>query len=223
MAKYALIPTTQFGGRNASSTLDAGLTLLHDIQAAHRSKLRAGLLLFNIQGYFDNINHDRLLQIFADLGFAPELTKWCQSFLKDRTVKLKFNGEMSDPFDFVVGTPQGTPVSPVLSTIFTSPLLYKMRNWTNSSLGIYIDDGAIFACRDNWEKVEATIREGYLTCLNWLMRAGLKIELDKLELIFFRKPRERVEPPSFTSASSHFTIGFLPLFSLPQAEQLIVK
>jgi Reverse transcriptase (RNA-dependent DNA polymerase) len=77
MAKHALVPTTQFRGRNASSTLDAGLTLLHDIQAAQRSKLRAGLLLFDIQGYFDHINHDRLLQTFANLGFAPELMKWC--------------------------------------------------------------------------------------------------------------------------------------------------
>jgi hypothetical protein len=42
--KHALIPTTQFGGRNASSsTLDGGLTLLHDIQSAHQVGLRAGI------------------------------------------------------------------------------------------------------------------------------------------------------------------------------------
>lgn len=197
MAKYALVPTTQFGGRNASSTLDAGLTLLHDIQAAQKTKLRTGLLLFDIQGYFDNINHDRLIQIFTNLGFAPELVKWCQSFLKDRTVKLKFNGKTSDPFDFVVGTPQGSPVSPVLSTIYTSPLLHKMKEWTNSSLGMYIDDGVIFACGDNWAKIENAMRHGYSICLNWLNRAGLNAEPDKTELIFFRKPRERVDPPSY--------------------------
>ena len=197
MAKYVLVPTTQFGGRNASSTLDAGLTLLHDIEAAHRSKLRAGLLLFDIQGYFDNINHDRLIQIFTNLGFAPELTSWCRSFLKDRTVKLKFNGKTSDPFDFEIGTPQGSPVSPVLSTIYTSPLLHKMKEWTNSSLGMYIDDGAIFACGDSWNKIEATMRKGYTSCLDWLTRAGLSAEPAKTELLFFRKPRERVEPPHF--------------------------
>jgi len=137
MAKYVLVPTTQFSGRNASSTLDAGLTLLHDIQAAHQSKLRVGLLLFDIQGYFDHINHERLIQTFMNLGFAPELTNWCRSFLKDHTVKLKFNGKTSDLFDYVVGTPQGSPVSPVLSTIYTSPLLHKMKEWTNTSLGMY--------------------------------------------------------------------------------------
>jgi hypothetical protein len=194
MAKYALVPTTQFGGRNASSALDAGLTLLHDIEAAHKSKMKAGLLLFDIQGYFDHINHERLVHAFASLGFAPELVRWCRSFLKDRTVRLKFNGKTSDPFDFVVGTPQGSSISPVLSTIYTSSLLYKMKNWTNASLGMYIDDGVIFACGDSWEKVEATMRDGYAECLDWLTRAGLNAEPDKTELIFFRKQRERVDP-----------------------------
>ena len=79
MAKYALIPTTQFSSHNASSTLDAGLTLLHDIQSAHQAQLYTGLLLFDIQGFFNNMNHDRLVQVFADLGFAPELVNWCHS------------------------------------------------------------------------------------------------------------------------------------------------
>ena len=195
MAKYGLVPTTQFGGRNTLSTLDTGLTLLHDIKAAHKSKMRVGLLLFDIQGYFDNINHERLIQVFTNLGFALELTKRCQSFLKDCTVKLKFNGEVSDPFNFVVGTPQGSPVSPVLSTIFTSPLLHKMRSWTNSSLGIYIDDVTIFSCSDSWEDITTTMHNGYATCLDWLTRAGLNAELDKTEVIFFKKRREREESP----------------------------
>jgi hypothetical protein len=217
MTKYALVPTTQFGGRNASSTLDAGLTLLHDIQAAHRTQMRAGLLLFDIQGYFDNINHDRLIKAFTDLGFAPELVKWCQSFLKDRTVKLRFNGKTSDPFDVVVGTPQGSPISPVLSTIYTSSLLHKMKEWTNASLGMYIDDGVIFACGDNWKTIENTMRAGYTTCLDWLKRAGLNAELDKTELIFFRKPRERVDPPQsiYLPLPSHSTY-----YSVPAANTL---
>jgi hypothetical protein len=196
MSRYPLVPNTQFGGRNASSTLDVGLTLLHDIQSAHQAGLRAGILLFDIQGFFDNINHERLIQVFANLGFAPELVKWCRSFLSGRTVKLKFNGKTSDPFDFIVGTPQGSPVSPVLSIIYTSPLLHKMRTWTESSLGMYIDDGVIFACGKNWEDIERAMTHGYTECVEWLTRAGLNVEPDKTELLFFRKKGKRVEPPT---------------------------
>jgi Reverse transcriptase (RNA-dependent DNA polymerase) len=199
MTKHTLVPTTQFGGRNASSTLDAGLSLLHDIQAAHRAGLRTGLLLFDIQGYFDNINHERLIHIFANLGFAPELVSWCRSFLSDRTVRLRFNGKSSDPFNFPVGTPQGSPVSPVLSTIYTSPLLHKMREWTNTSLGMYVDDGAIFVCGRNWEDIKNSIRAGYTSCIDWLTRVGLSAELEKTELIYFRKCGEKSDPPQHMS------------------------
>jgi Reverse transcriptase (RNA-dependent DNA polymerase) len=57
MEKHPLVPTTQFGGRSTSSTLDTGLTILHNIQSAHQAGLKMGLLLFNIQGFFNNINH----------------------------------------------------------------------------------------------------------------------------------------------------------------------
>ena len=168
MAKYVLIPTMQFSGCNASSTLDAGLTLLHDIQSAHQAQLYMGLLLFNIQGFFNNVNHDRLVQVFTNLGFAPELVNWCHSFLKDCTVKLQFNGITLDHFNFMVGTPQGSPVLLVLSIIYTSPLLHKMRNWTNSSLGMYVDDGAIFTCSQSWPSIAKTMRDCYEICVKWL-------------------------------------------------------
>lgn len=196
MSKHALVPNTQFGGRNASSTLDAGLTLLHDIQSAHQAGLRSGILLFDIQGFFDNINHERLIQVFTDLGFAPELVKWCRSFLSERTVRLRFNGKTSDPFDFVVGTPQGSPVSPVLSIIYTSPLLHKMRQWTRTSLGMYVDDGVIFACGKEWTDLENMMRSGYTECANWLTKAGLSAEPEKTELLFFKKKGEKANPPT---------------------------
>ena len=91
MAKHALVPTNQFGGCNSSSMLDVGLMLLHEIQLVQQAGLKTGLLLFDIQGFFDNVNHNRLTQILEDLGFTLELVLWCRSFLKDRSVRLCFN------------------------------------------------------------------------------------------------------------------------------------
>ena len=75
MTKFPLIPTTQFGGHNMSSTLDTGLTLIHNIQLAHQAGLYLGLLMFNIERLLDNINHERLIQMLEDLGFTLELVK----------------------------------------------------------------------------------------------------------------------------------------------------
>jgi hypothetical protein len=192
---HDLVPTNQFGGRMASSTLDAGLTLLHDIQIAHAAGLRTGLLLFDIQGFFDNVNRNRLVQIMADLGFSQELVGWTRSFLAERTVRLKFNGHTSNPFHSDVGTPQGSPISPVLSVIYTQAILRKAAIERRASLSMYIDDGAIFACGNTWEEVESSLTNVYTACTSWLERSGLVAEPDKTELMFFRRPREREDPP----------------------------
>jgi hypothetical protein len=58
-----LIPTTQFGGRQHSSCLDVGLTLLHDVQAAHSAGLKCRIVLFNVKGFFNHINHARSVAV----------------------------------------------------------------------------------------------------------------------------------------------------------------
>ena len=56
LTNFLLVPINQYGGQVSSSMLDVGLALLHDIQSAQKASLKAGLLLFDIQGFFDNIN-----------------------------------------------------------------------------------------------------------------------------------------------------------------------
>ena len=112
-------------------------------------------------------------------------------------VRLCFNGRTSDAFELAIGMPQGSPVSPVLSIIYMVPLLYKIRSWSNVSLGMYIDDSAIFTCGKEWTNIKESMRYSYSMCIDWLTRAGLNVKPDKTELTFFRKPRECMEPPPY--------------------------
>ena len=190
-----LIPTNQFGGRQHSSCVDAGLTLLHDIQAAHAAGLKCAILLFDVQGFFDHVNHGRLVNLTQCLGFSSRVTGWLSEFLKGRKVRLRFNNILSEERGQPVGVPQGSPISPVLSILYTSPLLHLMKEWSNSSLGMYVDDGVIFACGDRWEEVTAVLQARYQICMDWLQWAGLAIEPDKTELMFFQRPYERNPEP----------------------------
>ena len=195
---HNLVPTIQFGGQAHSSCIDAGLTLLHDIQSAHAAGLKAGMVLFDVKGFFDFVNHGRMIGILDSLGFGPEIVEWAHAFLANRKIRLKFNTITSDERVQEVGVPQGSPLSPVLSILYTSGLLHKMKSWSNSSLGMYVDDGALFACANEWEEVLAILRERYSICEEWLSQSGLCIEPEKTEAIFFQKPwsRKHLEVPS---------------------------
>jgi hypothetical protein len=190
IVKYELIPANQFGGRAHSSCLDAGLALLHNIQEAHRRGLKCGILLFDVRGFFDNVNHGRMTAVLENLGYPPELVRWSEAFLKDRKVRLSFNNIISEERGQPIGVPQGSPLSPVYSITYTSSLLAMMRGWNNSSLGMYVDDGILFACTDDWRDVERLLRARYTVCEEWLRRSGLAIEPDKTELLYFQKPYE---------------------------------
>ena len=203
-----LVPTNQFGGCMASSTVNVGLCLIHNVQNAHTAGLRTGICLFNISGFFNNVNHPRLVQLIQDLGFIPEIIRWCSLFLVDRHIQLKFNGILSNPMDSMTGTPQGSPILPILSIIYTSPLLHRVQDWTRASLGMYIDHGALFTCADNWEEVAESLSTNYFICIDWLMCVGMAVEPDKTELPFFRKQQEKVKPPS----SIHLHIPTISLY-----------
>jgi len=61
--QYNLISGSQFGGRANSSTSDAILTFVHDIHNSWNHGLATSALTFNIKGYFDFVNHERLLSM----------------------------------------------------------------------------------------------------------------------------------------------------------------
>jgi hypothetical protein len=86
IVKEGLIHTNQFGGRTHSSCLNAGLTLIHDVQAAHAAGLKAGILLFDVKGFFDNVNHARMTARLQNMGFSSELVTWASLFLANRRV-----------------------------------------------------------------------------------------------------------------------------------------
>ena len=92
-----------------SSCLDAALTLIHDVQGAHAAGLKAGMLLFDVKGFFDYINHARMVAILKQLGFNRLIVNWTRHFLRERKVRLKFNCITAEERVQPVGVPQGSP------------------------------------------------------------------------------------------------------------------
>ena len=118
-----LIPQTQFGSRDYSSPVDAILAITHKAETVIKSKYVRALILFDIQGFFDNISIPHLLHICADLGFPVPICAWLESFLSNCHIHFSFNNFKSDYFMVNHGMLQGSLLSSILSTIFTSPLL----------------------------------------------------------------------------------------------------
>jgi hypothetical protein len=124
-------------------------------------------------------------QILLHLGVDPHMSAWVKSLMVDRTVTLHVNGFVSDGFQLLWGTPQGSLVSPVLSALFTAPLLHMTQEWVDADFSLYVDDGNVFASGPTFDSAALCAATAANKVLVWLQSFGLTIDADKTEAMFF--------------------------------------
>lgn len=66
-----------------------------------------------------------------------------------------------------------------------------MGSWNDSSPGMYVDDGILFACAPEWANVTTPLQAWYTVCDDKRRNSGLAVVLDKTEDMFFQRPGER--------------------------------
>ena len=123
VGRHNLVPGNQFGGRTHSSTSDATLAFTNDIQAAWAAGKVTSALTFDIKGYFDFVNHQRLLHTLRQKRIPLQIVKWVGSFLKDREAAVCLDGVRGEMKKVENGIPQGSPVSPILASFYSAELL----------------------------------------------------------------------------------------------------
>ena len=89
---YELISGAQSRGKANSATTNAILSFVHDIHIAWNHGKVTFALTFDIKGYFDFINHDRLLVEMQKHQIPLEYLKWTSSFLSERKAAICVDG-----------------------------------------------------------------------------------------------------------------------------------
>ena len=135
-----LIHPNQCGSLPGLSISDAVAALRHDIGTAHRQGLIVSTLLLDVKGGFDNVDPAKLCLILKKAGIPRHLKAWIVSFLTDRRVALVFQGGPRDFLSVFMGTPQGSPLSPLLFLMYVSCFHEERYGGVVFS---YVDDFAI--------------------------------------------------------------------------------
>ena len=194
--KPRLIP--QFGAMPGKSTTDAALCLAHDIHATNNHILYTSLITFDTTGYFDNVNHNRILAVLRDKGIQLPICRWVQSFVNSRVTRIRVDGytdrEGQDPCER--GCPQGSPVSGVLASYYSAALLEmfiqgnrrnhsipaqeldntRYNNGTPITAGLFADDGSLHTASDSPTTNAERLQRAFERVIAWADQNGLKIE-----------------------------------------------
>jgi retron-type reverse transcriptase len=156
--KYMLTPFSQFGAHKGSSTTDAALTFTHDIQTTQNKGVVISALTIDIKGYFDFINHKKLLTKMRQAHLPLPMIKWMKLFLSERQAAICLDRQCTNIKPVLNGLPQGSPISGPASSLYTADILTHMQNIATrecqsaqsienispTTMVMYIDDGNIW-------------------------------------------------------------------------------
>ena len=203
--KLNLVPPNQFGGRSNSSTDDAITTFITDIQAAWNHGKVTSALTFDIKGYFDFVNHDRLLCELRRKHLPLEYVKWTASFLSNREAAICIDGRCGTMLPVQNGIPQGSPVSPILAAFYSAELIELFTPHashptldpptcpsqpTPVNVIMYVDDGKIYVSSKSLETNVIILKLAYKEVEKWLISAGLAPDLSKREIMHYSRRRK---------------------------------
>jgi hypothetical protein len=81
------------------------------------------MITMDVQDAFDALLKNRLLQRIGKQGWPAAALSFIQAFLTDRQVQVRLGRETTPNYHVLCGTPQGSPLSPVLYTLYLAELL----------------------------------------------------------------------------------------------------
>jgi hypothetical protein len=187
-----LLQETQIGGRKQKSALDACLLLQSKVQEAWEKKHTTALLFVDVRGAFDHVSANQLLAMCKKLKLPLVLIRWISSFLSQRSVQLKFNGQTQPLQRVKIGIPQGSPISPILFLLYIRDICKTRPDTFTFS---YIDDICIGASARSTKKLKTILERTAKAILQEAGESAIEFDVEKTELLYASRKREITAEP----------------------------
>ena len=186
-----LLHPNQCGSLPGLSTSDPVATLTHEVRTLQRPLLKVSTLFLDVKAGFDNVNATKLRALLLSKRILSYMVDWVSSFLTGRKCTLVFQGSPNIPAPVSVGTPQGSPLSPLLFLIHVALLHFRIPTGIMIS---YVDDFSLTVASPSHRSNIRRLQGLFSTLSGRASELDVSFSVPKTELIHRRTLSERSPP-----------------------------
>jgi len=182
-----LLNPNQCGSLAGLGCFDAVATLTHEVRLLQPASFKVSTLFLDVKGGFDNVCTNKLATILTRGGVSAYLVAWIKSFLSKSQCRLIFQGAPKVFCPVVVGTPQDSPISPLLFVLYIASLHPSIPQGLAIS---YVDDLTIAVGSDSVSSNIRTLQYYFSIIQRQGADLGVAFSVPKTELIHWRTPKD---------------------------------
>ncbi|RKL06834.1 hypothetical protein BFJ70_g16980 [Fusarium oxysporum] len=188
---FGVLHPQQAGALPKRSATDLVTALIHDIEEAFARNKVVTLVTMDIQGAFDTVMRNRLVLRLREQGWPDHLARWVESFMMERSARVRYHDTTTPLSSLQCGLPQGSPVSPILFLLYTEPI-YRLGN-PQGRFG-YADDTATLSVGDTVDETTAMASSSVDEMVRWGAANGVSFDPKKTEVMHFSRSKLRTAP-----------------------------
>lgn len=189
LEKNKILVTEQFGFRTGHSTTDQLVRLVDYIIKNFNRKKHTGAILLDIAVAFPTVWLDGLVFKLVEYKFPMYLIKVINSYVRNRSLYVDLNGEVSKAYDTNAGVPQGSVLGPLLFLIFINDAP-KIKNVEDS---LFADDKAMLTSSYRTRAITKRLQRAFDVNKKYYNKWKVQLNDSKTEAIIFTKRRPRIQ------------------------------
>ena len=186
MEEKSLFTKSQSGFRAKHMTAEQLLRLSENCHLAFKQKQSVASLFLDAEAAFDKCWHNGIkYKLKANLDLPSRFVRIISSFLTDRSLTVFHEGHWSHKVNLNAGTPQGSPLSPLIYLIYVNDFPQEIQNHCNISQ--FADDTSLYATAYTKQFATQKLQRGLDLLEGWCRRWRVKLNASKSKFLFFSR------------------------------------
>ncbi|XP_031338135.1 uncharacterized protein LOC116167038 [Photinus pyralis] len=213
LEKKGILAPYQAGFKKNRSTTDHLAVMENAIQEALMRRQHLVAVLFDIKGAYDMTWRHVIVKKLHEEGITGTLPLFIQSFLINRTFRVRIGDKLSCIRILENGVPQGSTISCSLFALAINDIARNIPNAVRTCL--YVDDVAIFCSGTNMGEIKRKMQ----TAIDQIVRNGIDIGYsfseEKTQCIHFcRLRRPHYDPIFYVKGNPIRCSGYVKFLSV---------